>query len=132
MLCLTFGGAPCPFEWNIISKSIHNLANAIFQDDAWDPTALFAPYQHLVPPMVLLDDSIQFEKGTKKIVGVPINPRGTSNVYIDDFIKATIVIKGTDNVTRCEQAMLLAIGVSPHQSTSANQSHGKTSKHATN
>jgi hypothetical protein len=26
MLRLTFGGAPCPFEWNIISESIRNLA----------------------------------------------------------------------------------------------------------
>jgi hypothetical protein len=30
MLHLTFGGAPCPFEWNIISESIRDLANAIF------------------------------------------------------------------------------------------------------
>jgi hypothetical protein len=82
--------------------------------------------------MVRLDYSILFAKGATQIVDIPIDPQGTGDVYINDFIEATIVIKGTDNVTRCEQAMLLAIGVSPHQSTSANQSHGKTSKHATN
>ncbi len=27
MLCLTFGGTPCPFEWNILSESICDLAN---------------------------------------------------------------------------------------------------------
>jgi hypothetical protein len=62
--------------------------------------------------MVLLDDSILFAKGDKQIDDIPINPQGTSNVYIDDFIEATIVIKGTDNVIRCEQALLLAINVS--------------------
>jgi hypothetical protein len=33
MLCLTFGGAPCPFEWNILSESIHDLANEILFDN---------------------------------------------------------------------------------------------------
>jgi hypothetical protein len=27
MLHLTFGGAPCPFEWNILSESIRDLEN---------------------------------------------------------------------------------------------------------
>ena len=39
MLPLTFGDAPCPFEWNIISESIRDLANAIPHNDTWDPTA---------------------------------------------------------------------------------------------
>jgi hypothetical protein len=43
MLCLTFGGTPCPFEWNIIAESIRDLANAILHDDTWDPTTLYAP-----------------------------------------------------------------------------------------
>jgi hypothetical protein len=29
MLCLTFGGAPCLFEWNLLSESILDLANKI-------------------------------------------------------------------------------------------------------
>jgi hypothetical protein len=74
MLCLTFRGAPCPFEWNIISESICNLANAILHNDTWDPTTLFAPCQHLVLPMVLMDDSIPFAEGTKQIVDIPIDP----------------------------------------------------------
>jgi hypothetical protein len=32
MLCLTFGGAPCPFKWNILSESIRDLANKILFD----------------------------------------------------------------------------------------------------
>ena len=111
MLRLTFGGAPCPFEWNIISESIRDLANAILHDDTWDPTTLYAPSQHLVPSMILMDDSIPFAEGAEQIVDIPIDPRGTGDIYIDDFIETTIVIDGTDNVVRCERATLLAIDV---------------------
>ena len=111
MLRLTFGGAPCPFKWNIISESIRNLANAILHDDTWDPTTLFAPCQHLVPSMTLMDDSIPFTECAEQIVDIPIDPQGTGDIYINDFIETTIVIKGTDNVVRCERATLLAIDV---------------------
>ncbi len=33
MLCLTFGGAPCPFEWNILLGSIRDLANKTLFDE---------------------------------------------------------------------------------------------------
>ncbi len=112
MLRLTFNGVPCPFEWNIISESIRDLANAILHNDTWDPTTLFAPCQHLVPPMTLMDDSIPFAEGAEQIVDIPIDPRGSGDIYIDDFIETTIVIKETDNVTRCERATLLVIDVS--------------------
>jgi len=111
MLRLTFGGAPCPFERNIISESIRDLANAILHDDTWDPTTLYATCQHLVPSMILMDDSIPFAEGAEQIVDIPIDPRGTGDIYIDDFIETTIVIEGTDNVVRCERATLLAIDV---------------------
>ncbi len=62
--------------------------------------------------MVLMDDSIPFAEGAEQIVDIPIDPRGTGNIYIDDLIEMTIVIIGTDNVIRCEQATLLAINVS--------------------
>ena len=80
MLCLTFGGAPCPFEWNIISESICNLANSILHNDTWDPTTLFAPCQHLVPAMILMNNAIPFAEGAKQIVYIPIDPRGTGNI----------------------------------------------------
>ncbi len=97
MLRLTFGGAPCPFEWNIISESIRNLANEILFDEIWDPRTVHAPCQHLVPDMRLMDDSIPFAKGGELIVDIPVDARGTGDVYIDNLIQATVVIKGTDN-----------------------------------
>ena len=102
MVCLTFGGAPCLFEWNILSESIRDLANKILFDENWDPLTNYAPSQHLVPAMELLDASIPFAEGADLIVDIPVDPRGTREVYIDDLIQATVVIDGTDNVIHCE------------------------------
>jgi hypothetical protein len=62
--------------------------------------------------MILMEDSISLADGTKQIVDIPIDPRGTGDVYIDNFIETTIVIEGTDNIIRCKQATLLATNVS--------------------
>jgi hypothetical protein len=39
-LRLTFGGAPCPYEWGVISESICDLANKLIKCDKWDPLTL--------------------------------------------------------------------------------------------
>jgi hypothetical protein len=67
---LTFGGAPCPFEWNILSESIHDLAKEILFDENWDPLTNYAPSQHLVPAMELLDASIPSAEGADLIVDI--------------------------------------------------------------
>ncbi len=71
-------------------------------DKNLDPLTNYAPSQHLVPAMELLDTSIFFAEGTNLIVDIPVDPRGTGVVYIDDLIQATVIIDGTDNVIRCE------------------------------
>jgi hypothetical protein len=63
MLCLTFGGAPCPFEWNILLESIHDLANKILFEENWDPLTVYAPSQHMVLAMELMENSIPFAEG---------------------------------------------------------------------
>jgi hypothetical protein len=82
MLRLTFGGTPCPFEWNILSESIHDLANEILFDKNWDPLTNYAPSQHLVLAMELLDASIPFAEGADLLVDIPVYPRGTGDIYI--------------------------------------------------
>jgi hypothetical protein len=75
MLRLSFGGKPSPFEWDVISESIFNLANAILvHNNNWDPYNLIAPNHHFVPERMLLDDSIPFGQGSELIVDIPIDP----------------------------------------------------------
>ena len=107
MLRLTFGGAPCPLEWGSIAKSICDLANAIFLNDEWDPLSLQSPAQHLVPNKITLEDDIPFGIGRDLIVNIPVDPRGTVDLYIDDFCGLTVDID--DNATRLERAPLLAL-----------------------
>jgi hypothetical protein len=111
MLRLTFGGAPCPFEWNIIFESIHGLANAILYNNSWNPHSDYAPCQHLVPPNDLIDEAVPFAEGTDQIVNIPVDPQGMGDVYIDDLIQTAVIIDGTDNTTRCKCATLLPIDV---------------------
>jgi hypothetical protein len=43
------------------------------------------------------------------IVEIPVDPRGTHNVYIDNIIGLTVDIPGSNNVARGQAAALLAI-----------------------
>jgi hypothetical protein len=108
MLRLTFGGAPCPLEWGSIAESICNLTNAILLNDNWNPLSLQSPPQHLVPNKIILDDDIPFGIGRDLIVDIPVDPRGTVNLYIDNFCGLTVDID--DNALRLKRAPLLALG----------------------
>jgi hypothetical protein len=107
MLRLTFGGAPCPPEWGSIAESICDLANAILLSDDWDPLSLQSPAQHLVPDKIILEDEIPFGIGRDLIVDIPVDPRGTIDLYIDDYCGLTVDIG--DNAFRLERAPLLAL-----------------------
>jgi hypothetical protein len=132
ILCLTFGGAPCPFEWNILSESIHDLANEILFDKNWNPLTNYPPSQHLLAAMALLDASISFAKDAELIVKIPVDPWGTGDVYIDDLIQETVVINSTDNAIRCECALYLPPTLVHAQSTLTSLYHAKIWKHGTN
>jgi hypothetical protein len=105
MLWLTFGGAPCPSEWESIAESICNLANAILLSNDWDPLSLQSPAQHLVPDKA---NDAPFGIGRDLIANIPVNPRGTMDLNIDDFVGLTVDIN--NNAVRLEQALLLAVG----------------------
>jgi len=53
-LRLTFGGAPGPYEWSVISETVCDLMTAVKHNDNWDPSMLFGINQHLVPPPKIL------------------------------------------------------------------------------
>lgn len=108
-LRLTFGGAACPFEWSIISETICDLATAIAHDETWNPTALQAPDQELVPAPSFLPDDTPFGEGKELVVDVEVHERGTHEMYLDDLIGIGIDLPNTDNIQRSERAPLLAI-----------------------
>ena len=64
-----------------------------------------------MPPKKLLDDNIPFAEGRDLIVDVPVDPRGIAEVYIDDTLGLTVDIAGTNNDSRLEKSILLAIHV---------------------
>jgi hypothetical protein len=107
MLQLTFGGAPCPSEWGSIAESICDLTNAILLNDGWNPVSLQSPAQHLVPNKIILDDDIPFGIGRDLVVNIPVDPRGTIDLYIDDYCGLTVDIG--DNAICLKRAPLLAL-----------------------
>ena len=113
MLRLTFEGAPCPSEWGSIAESICNLANAILLSNNWDPSSLQSPNRHLIPNKIILDDGIPFRIGQDLIIEIPVDPRGTVDLYIDDFCGLTVDIDG--NKTCLERAPLLALGTAAQE-----------------
>ncbi len=109
MLRLTFGGAPCLYEWSVISEVICDLATAIIGDKNWNPNTTYSPDQHLVPGHTFLPDGIPFAEGKEQIVDINIDDKGTHDMYLDDLVGLTINIPGTDNIIQAERAPLLAI-----------------------
>jgi len=98
--------SPCPSEWGSIVESICNLANAILLNDEWDPSSLQLPAQHLVPNTIILEDDIPFGIRRVLIVDIPVDSKGTVDLYFDNFCGLTVDID--NNATRLERAPLLA------------------------
>jgi hypothetical protein len=48
-LQLTFGIAPCPFEWGVLSELICDLANKLLMSNKWDPQKKLSSVQHKIP-----------------------------------------------------------------------------------
>ena len=81
----------------------------------WDPTSVCTPNGHLVPPPLLVDNSIPFAEGKYMIIDVPVDARGTADVYIDDTIALTVDVEDSNNVQRLKQETLLAIQCSARE-----------------
>jgi hypothetical protein len=110
-LWLTFGGAPCPFEWGIMSKTICNLANELLKCKEWDQRTLHATVQADIPARKYLCNDVPFAIGRELIIDIPINPHGYADVYINNTTGLTIDLPGTHNADRLEAAIPLAIEV---------------------
>ena len=108
-LRLTFGGRPCPSEWNTLSESVCDLANALMEDPDWDPDILFSPQTERLPEKKSLANDIPIAKAKKLVVDVPVGNGTKAEVFIDDTSSLAVDIPGTNNIKRMEGAALLAI-----------------------
>jgi hypothetical protein len=103
-----FWGAPGPNEWSILAEPICNLAKALIQDENWDLSVIKACSQSLVPlPEFELHEP--FGEGKDLIVNIPVDPKGTHDVYLEDIIALTVNVQGSNNLDYCAGAALLAI-----------------------
>jgi len=64
--------------------------------------------QQLGPIDAVWNESTSSAEGLELIVEIEINPRGTTDDYIDNLISLTVDVEGTDNIVRCDRATLLA------------------------
>ena len=96
-LWLTFGGTPCPYEWNIISETICDLTTALLLYSNWNPHKIHTIGQENFPPPIFLSDDIPFIERKELIVNIPINDRGTHDIYINDLIGLSLNIPHTGN-----------------------------------
>ena len=95
-------------EWGSIAESICNLTNAILVLNVeWDPLSLQLPAQHLVPNKIILEDDITFRIGRVLVVDIPVDSRGTVDLYIKDFCGLMVDIN--DTAACLERAPLLAL-----------------------
>lgn len=105
----TFGGAPNPNEWGLVSESICDLANAIMNDQKWDPKELFSPFQELLPEDEFLPDDIPIAQGLPMIVNPPLAPYAKNDVYINDDV--TVSLEDKEHADRARAGVLLAMHV---------------------
>jgi hypothetical protein len=110
-LRLTFGGAPCPFEWGVLSELICNLANKLLMSNEWDPLKLHSYVQHKILTQEYLPDKVPFPIKQELIVNVPVDHCGYADTYIDETTSLTANLLGMENANRLEAAILLAIEI---------------------
>lgn len=106
---MTFGGNLCPLQWCCISETICDLANDLIQCERWDHRKLSSPNQHLIKPAIYLDAAIPFKPAKELAVNLPMNNKGSMDVYINDMLPICHDIG--DNAEQCAAAVLLALHI---------------------
>jgi hypothetical protein len=110
-LWLAFGGAPGPCEWGVILETICDFVTSILQDDNWNPALTHVPNSNLVPRKKIMSDDVPVGVGRQSIMDVSVDPRGTTDVYINDTVALCVDLEDINNDYRLENATLLAITV---------------------
>jgi hypothetical protein len=79
-LRMTFGGAPCPSMWGVISESITDLSNALLQNDMWLHDELYDPISDQLDAPFDLHPSVSFHQTRELSVCIPPNDRGKVDI----------------------------------------------------
>jgi hypothetical protein len=106
-LCMTFGGAPCPLLWGVISETMADLGNSLLRNTFWDPSKLFVTITDAPNDPLPLPADIPFHHAADLSVPVPVDMNGKIDIFIDDFIGVAPDIG--DTVSRVMKAIPLAI-----------------------
>jgi hypothetical protein len=95
ILYVTFGGAPCPFEWGILLETICTLANELLKCKECNPDTLHASVQKETPAQKYLEDDVHFVIGREIFVNIPIDHQGYADIYINDMTGLKVDLPGT-------------------------------------
>ena len=88
-LSMTFGGAPCPSLWGVISETLADITNMIPQNPHWDHLSLYDEISDSLEPPLSLPESTPFHPGKEMVVPTQMNDQGYFDIYIDDTIGVT-------------------------------------------
>jgi hypothetical protein len=101
-LQMTFGGAPCPSLWGIISDTIADTCNSLIHNPYWNHSTLFYQLSNTIKEPSLLPDSIDFALAQDIAVEILTNDIAKIDMYIDDTIRIALNLE--DNVGRVQNA----------------------------
>lgn len=85
-LRMTFGGAPCPSIWSVISETITDIVNSLLQNDFWNHNNLYDPISDELDTPLALPASVPFHQVKELSVSIAPNDKGKIDIYIDDSI----------------------------------------------
>lgn len=106
-LKLTFGGAPCPNEFCIISELCADLGNDILHSHLWNPKELHSPHTINLPLDKDEPDNSEFAQAHPLDVDIQPDTKGRTEMYIDNGI--TVIPDIGHNRLRGTNAMALAL-----------------------
>jgi len=85
-LRLTFGGAPGPSLWSVISEVITDIGNSLLQNNCWDHTTLFDHVSNGLETPISITNDTPLAKARAVSVPIPANDNGRIDIFIDDSI----------------------------------------------
>ena len=108
LACLPFGVADAPGKHKVPSNMTVDLAQALIDDETWDPTELNSIHAEQIPQIKRNDAEIPFRKANHLAIDVP--PRECyADGYVDDLITAVLDFLRATN--RARHAVPLTLNV---------------------